>query len=67
LKRRIWSGGEDFRDYGQVVYESLRVLAYAEHRSVEEVSADITYGAADTVAARLVPDAPVTIISALAL
>jgi hypothetical protein len=49
---------EDFRDYGQLVYESLRVLAYAEHRSVEEVSADITYGAADTVAARLVPDAP---------
>lgn len=49
---------EDFRDYGQLVYESLRVLAYAERRSVEEVSADITYGAADTVAARLVPDAP---------
>jgi hypothetical protein len=49
---------EDFTDYGQVVAESLQVLAYAEHRSVNEVSADIAYGPADTVAARLVPDAP---------
>jgi hypothetical protein len=49
---------EDFTDYWQLVYESLRVLAYAEHRSIEEISADIAYGPADTVAARLVPDAP---------
>jgi hypothetical protein len=49
---------EDFTDYGQLVGEALRAVAYKERRSVEEISADISYGASDTVAARLVPEAP---------
>ena len=67
----MWSPGEvksDLRlvlpvqqnvsDYADRVYEALRVLAYAERRSLDEVSADIAYGPADTVAVRLTPDAP---------
>jgi hypothetical protein len=49
---------EDVLDYGDRIYEALRVVAYAERRSIEEISSDITYGAADTVSARLMPDAP---------
>jgi hypothetical protein len=36
----------------------LRTLAYVEHRLPGEVSGDITFGGADTVAVRLTPDAP---------
>jgi hypothetical protein len=49
---------EDFTDYGELVYEALRAVAYLERRSIEEISSDIRYGAADTVSARLMPDAP---------
>ena len=49
---------EDFTDYGELVYEALRAIAYLERRSIEEISSDIRYGAADTVSARLMPDAP---------
>jgi hypothetical protein len=49
---------QNVSDYADRVYEALRVLAYAERRSLDEVSADIAYGPADTVAIRLTPDAP---------
>lgn len=49
---------EDFKDYGQIVHESLQVLSYLERRTAGEISADLTYGPSDTLAARLVPDAP---------
>lgn len=49
---------DDVRDYVERVYDALRTLAYAERRSIDEISSDISFGAADTVAARLVPDAP---------
>ena len=49
---------QDVADYGERVYEALRTLAYVERRSIDEVASDISFGAADTVAARLVPDAP---------
>jgi hypothetical protein len=49
---------EDVLDYGDRIYEAFRTLSYAEHRSIDEISSDITYGAADTVSARLFPDAP---------
>jgi hypothetical protein len=45
-------------DYEDLVYDALRLLAYLERRSLEEVGSDIVYGAADTVAIRLTPDAP---------
>jgi hypothetical protein len=49
---------EEVQDYGNRVYEALRTIAYTERRSVNEVASDISFGAADTVAARLVPEAP---------
>lgn len=49
---------QDVTDYGERVYEALRTVAYVERRSIDEVASDISFGAADTVAARLVPDAP---------
>jgi hypothetical protein len=49
---------EEVLDYGDRIYEALRVVAYAERRSIEEISSDISYGAADTVSARLMPEAP---------
>lgn len=48
----------EVRDYGERVYEALRTIAYTERRSIDEVTSDISFGAADTVAARLLPDAP---------
>jgi hypothetical protein len=41
---------EDFKDYGRLVREALRAVAYIERRTVDEVVADISYGAADSVA-----------------
>lgn len=49
---------EDFKDYGERVYEALRAVAYVERRTIDEIAADINYGAADTVAVRLMPDTP---------
>src|SRR6185437_7455080 len=49
---------EDVQDYRDRIYEALRTVAYAERRSIDEISSDISYGAADTVSARLMPDAP---------
>ena len=49
---------EDVTDYGELVYEALRAVAYVERRSVDEISSDIRYGATDTVSARLLTDAP---------
>jgi hypothetical protein len=49
---------EDFTDYGELVYEALRAVAYVERRSLDEIAADISYGAADSVAVRLFPEAP---------
>lgn len=43
---------EDFKDYGDRVYEALRAVAYVERRTIDEIAADINYGAADTVAVR---------------
>ena len=49
---------EEVKDYAERIYEALRVVAYVERRSIDEISSDITYGAADSVAARLIPEAP---------
>jgi hypothetical protein len=49
---------ENFKDYGERVYEALRAVAYIERRMIDEIAADINYGAADTVAVRLMPDTP---------
>lgn len=49
---------EDIQDYNERIYEALRTVAYVERRSINEISSDISYGAADTVSVRLVPDAP---------
>ena len=49
---------EEVRDYGERVYEAIRTVAYDERRSIDEVASDISFGAADTIASRLVPDAP---------
>jgi hypothetical protein len=46
---------EDFTDYGELEYEALRAVAHAERRSLDEIAADISYGAADSVAVRLFP------------
>jgi hypothetical protein len=45
-------------DYKDRVYEALRLLAYVEHRSLNEVASDIVSGPADNVIVRLTPDAP---------
>jgi hypothetical protein len=49
---------ENVTDYDEVVYAALRVLSYLEHRSLNEVAGDVVFGAADTVAVRLTPEAP---------
>jgi hypothetical protein len=49
---------DDLTDYAERIYEALRTVAYVEHRSVDEVASDIDYGAADSVAVRLLPEAP---------
>jgi hypothetical protein len=49
---------EDFKDYWERVYEALRAVAFVERRTIDEIAADINYGASDTVAVRLMPDAP---------
>ena len=49
---------EEVKDYSERSYEALRVVAYVERRSIDEISSDMTYGAADSVAARLIPEAP---------
>lgn len=54
----VMPSSDDVRDYVERVYEALKALAYAERRSVDEVASDISFGASDTVAARLVPEAP---------
>ena len=54
----VLPANEEFQDYAERVYEALRTISYAERRSIDEVASDITFGAADTVAARLVPEAP---------
>jgi hypothetical protein len=45
-------------DQDEVVDQALRVLAWAERRSVDEVATDVQYGGADVVSVRLAPDAP---------
>ena len=49
---------ENVQDYAERVYEALRTVAYSERRSIDEIVSDIRFGAADVIAARLVPDAP---------
>jgi hypothetical protein len=49
---------QEVQDYDERIYEALRTLAYVERRTLDEVISDINFGAADTVATRLTPDAP---------
>jgi hypothetical protein len=49
---------DDLTDYAERIYEALRTVAYVERRSVGEVTSDIAYGAADSVAVRLLPETP---------
>lgn len=55
---RVTIVSDDFDDYLARTDEALRTVAYVEGRVVREVAADVTYGGADTLAVRLVPDAP---------
>jgi hypothetical protein len=48
----------DVTDYGEVIVSALKVVAYVERRSIDEVAADVLYGGADIVSVRLTPDAP---------
>jgi hypothetical protein len=48
----------DVGDYAERITAALRAIAYAERRSSEEVTIDMSFGGADTVAVRLTPDAP---------
>jgi len=48
----------DVGDYAERISAALRAIGHVERRSPEEVAADIGFGGADTVAARLTPDAP---------
>lgn len=49
---------QEVSDYPERIDAALRTLAFAEQRLPEEVSSDISFGGADTVAVRLTPDAP---------
>jgi hypothetical protein len=46
----VLPASEDFSDYAEVVEKSLRVVAYIERRSTEEVLSDLSLGGADTQA-----------------
>jgi hypothetical protein len=45
-------------DYADRIAAAIRVLAFAEQRLPEEITSDIRFGGADTVAVRMTPDAP---------
>jgi hypothetical protein len=49
---------QDVGDYLDRIEAALRTLAFAEHRTPDEVRSDIRSGGADIVAVRLTPDAP---------
>jgi hypothetical protein len=49
---------QDVTDYRDRIYEALRLLSYVERRAPVEITSDMIYGPADTVAIRLTPDAP---------
>jgi hypothetical protein len=49
---------QNVTDYRDRVYEALRLVAYVERRSLNEVASDIAYGPADNVAIRLTPETP---------
>lgn len=57
-RRLVLPVDQNVSDYGERVYDALRLLAYVERRSLDEVASDISYGPADTIAVRLTPDAP---------
>ena len=48
----------DTPDLAELAYAALRVIGFAEERSVTEVLADLEYGGADLVSVRLAPDVP---------
>ncbi len=45
-------------DFGELLYQAIRVIAFAARKSVFEVIADVEYGGADVVSVRLVANAP---------
>jgi len=45
-------------DYADRVEAAIRVLSFAEQRLPDEITSDIRFGGADTVAVRMTPDAP---------
>jgi hypothetical protein len=45
-------------DYADRIAAAIRVLAFAEQRLPEEITSDIRFGGADTVAVRMTPNAP---------
>jgi hypothetical protein len=49
---------QDVSDYADAVDAAIRTVAFAEQRLPEEIRSDISFGGADTIAARLTPDAP---------
>jgi hypothetical protein len=54
----VLPANQNVTDYRDRVYEALRLVAYVERRSLNEVASDIVYGPADNVAIRLTPDTP---------
>ena len=57
-KRLVLPTSQSATDYRDLVYEALRLVAYVERRSLNEVASDIAYGPADNVAIRLAPETP---------
>jgi hypothetical protein len=49
---------QDVSDYADRISAALRTLAYAERRLPDEITSDMSFGGADTVAVRMSPDAP---------
>jgi hypothetical protein len=57
-QRLVLPVDQEVTDYGERIYDALRLLAYVERRSLDEIASDISFGPADTVAIRLTPDTP---------
>jgi hypothetical protein len=57
-KSLVLPKNQNVTDYRDLAYEALRLLAYVESRSLQEITSDIIYGPADNIAVRLTPDMP---------
>lgn len=56
--RVVLPARQEVIDYADRVQEALRAVAYVERRLPHEISGDMEFGGADTLAVKLTPDAP---------